>query len=88
MSNHIFNRPLKILLSTNALIFIASAMFGPIYALFVEGIGGDILDASLAGAIFALSAGTVTLLSGKYVDKVKEEVGVIATPEILFLDKF
>lgn len=73
------NRPLKILLTTNALILIAGAMLGPIYAIFVEQIGGDLMDASIAGGIFALVAGLTTLLSGKYSDKVKEnELIVVA----------
>ena len=65
------NRPLRILLSTNALILLAGAMFGPIYAIFVERIGGDLLDASYAFAVFAVAAGLTTLLSGKFSDKVK-----------------
>jgi len=47
-------------------------MLGPIYALFVKDIGGDILDASFAGAVYALAAGLTTLISGKYFDKIKE----------------
>jgi MFS family permease len=68
----LFNRPLKILLLTNSLILVAGAMLGPIYALFVEKIGGDLLDASLTAGMFALTAGIVTLISGKFSDKVKE----------------
>lgn len=47
-------------------------MLGPIYALFVEKVGGDLMDASIAGGIFALVAGITTLISGKYSDRVKE----------------
>ena len=47
-------------------------MLGPIYALFVEKVGGDLMDASIAGSIFALVAGLTSLVSGKYSDKVKE----------------
>lgn len=72
MAGHIFNKALKVLLSTNALIFIAGAMLAPIYALFVDEIGGDLLDASMTGGIFALAAGITTLAAGKYADKVKE----------------
>jgi len=68
-----FNKALRILLTTNALILFSAAMLGPIYALFVEEIGGDLLDASLAGGAFALTAGLVTLLSGKYSDRIKEQ---------------
>ena len=35
------NKALKILLSTNAIILLAAAMLGPIYAIFVEEIGGS-----------------------------------------------
>ncbi|OGY43981.1 MAG: hypothetical protein A2731_02530 [Candidatus Buchananbacteria bacterium RIFCSPHIGHO2_01_FULL_39_8] len=68
----LFDTALKILLVTNSLILVAGAMIGPIYALFVEEIGGDLLDASLTGGVFALAAGITTLISGKFSDKIKE----------------
>jgi MFS family permease len=74
-----FNRQLRILLSTNALILFAGAMLGPIYAIFVEEVGGDILDAGLAGAVFALAAGVTTLISGRIVDGMKENEIVLIT---------
>lgn len=67
-----FNVAIKVLLATNALVLIAGAMLGPIYALFVEEIGGDLLDASLAFAVFAFVAGLTSLVSGKYADQIKE----------------
>jgi len=69
----LFNKALRILLITNGMILLAAAMLGPIYALFVEKVGGDLLDASLAGSVFAFIAGTTVLLSGKYADKFKEK---------------
>jgi MFS family permease len=69
----IFNQGIRILLSTNSLILLAGAMLGPIYALFVEKIGGDLLDASITFAVYATAAGVVTFISGKYADRVKEE---------------
>ncbi|MDP3971237.1 MAG: MFS transporter [bacterium] len=68
----ITNRPIKILLITNSFILLTGAMLGPIYAIFVEQIGGSLLDASLAGGVFALAAGITVLISGRYTDKVKE----------------
>lgn len=65
-------RALRILLSTNAMILLAGAMIGPIYAIYVEKIGGDLLDASLTVGIFALTAGITTLIAGRYADKIKE----------------
>ena len=61
-----FNKAIRILLTTNSFILIASAMLAPIYALFVEEIGSDLLDASYAFAVFAFVAGITTLISGKY----------------------
>lgn len=79
MLRRLFNKQIRILLFTNGLILIASAMLGPIYALFVEKIGGDLLDASYAFGIYALAAGVTTLVSGKYADKMKEnELIVVA----------
>ena len=72
MKKLFFNRALRILLLTNALVLVAGAMLGPIYALFVEEVGGDLMDASIAGGVFALAAGLTTLASGRYSDRVKE----------------
>ncbi len=73
----LFTRPLKILLITNSLILVAGAMIGPIYALFVEEIGGDLLAASISGSAFTLSAGITTLIAGKISDKLQEKKSII-----------
>lgn len=72
MKHLFFNKALRILLYTNGLILMAGAMLGPIYGLFVEKIGGSLMDAGIAGGIFAFVAGVTTLISGKYSDQVKE----------------
>jgi MFS family permease len=71
------NKSLKILLITNGLVLLAAAMLGPIYALFVEEIGGSIIDAGLTGGIFALAAGITTIVSGIYADRIKENELII-----------
>jgi DHA1 family multidrug resistance protein-like MFS transporter len=71
MKKFLFNKALKILLITNGMILISAAMLGPIYALFVETVGGDLFDASMAAGIFALAAGATTLLAGKFADRTK-----------------
>lgn len=78
-----FNRAITILLATNALILFAGAMFGPIYALFVEEIGGDLMDAGLTVGIFAFTAGVVVLLSGRFSDKIKERELVVVAGYII-----
>ncbi len=74
-----FNRALRLLLLTNGLVLVAGAMMGPIYALFVQKIGGDLMDASLTGAIFALAAGITTLVAGRIADKRRSDELIVAT---------
>lgn len=74
----LFNKAIRVMLVTNALILIAGAMLGPIYALYVEKVGGDLLDASLAGCVFALAAGITVLLCGKYSDRVPQKRYIVA----------
>ena len=66
------NTALKILLFTNALVLMCNFMLGPIYALFVVEIGGDLMDAGLTASVYALSAALTSLISGIYADKIKE----------------
>jgi len=65
------NTAIRILLITNGVILFAGFMLGPIYALFVEEVGGDLFDASLAAGAFAFAAGITTLISGKVADIIK-----------------
>ena len=73
-----YNSGIKFLLATNGLILAASAMLWPIYALFVEDMWWDLMDASLAGFFFAMTAGVVVLLSGKKVDQVERKERIVA----------
>mgnify|MGYP001562041794 CR=1 FL=1 len=74
-----FNRALRILLATNAAVIFAGAMMAPIYAIFVQKIGGDILDAGLTSGVFALVSGLAVLIFGRVSDRMKDsEMLVIA----------
>ncbi|MBU0707092.1 MFS transporter [Patescibacteria group bacterium] len=66
-------KALKLLLLFDTMVMFSTAMLTPIYAVFVEEIGGDILSASQSWAIFTLVAGVVIFLMGKMEDKVKEQ---------------
>ncbi|PIQ76597.1 hypothetical protein COU78_02725 [Candidatus Peregrinibacteria bacterium CG10_big_fil_rev_8_21_14_0_10_49_24] len=72
------NKPLRILLVTNAMILMAGGLLGPIYALFVEEIGGDLLDAGIAGFVFAIAAGITVVISGKKSDASKHPEYIVA----------
>lgn len=61
-------RQIKVLLTAHGFVNIALGMLGPIYALFVEDIGGDLLNASWAYAVYMCTAGCVTYLLGRWED--------------------
>ena len=73
-----YRKQTKILLWTNGLVIAASGMLVPIYALYVKRIGGSLLDASITSSIFFLSAGITSIISGKIVDKIKEDEIMLA----------
>ena len=56
------------LYTTSWLSWFAAQMLGPIYAIFVQDIGGDILDVGIAWAIFTISMGILMIIFGKLED--------------------
>jgi MFS family permease len=64
---------LKILLFADFFMILAMGMLTPIYAIFVEEIGGDILSASSAWAIFTLTSGILIFLMGRWEDKQRKK---------------
>ena len=58
-------RRLKLLLLFDVFFMVAAGMLGPIYAVYVEHIGGDILDIGYSWALFSVFAGVLTLVMGK-----------------------
>ena len=71
------NPALKALLITDGLLLTAEAMLVPIYAVFVQEVGGDILDAGITAAALALGAGVASLFAGKYADKLRNKQQLI-----------
>lgn len=61
----------KILLLSDAFYLFSGGLLGPIYALYVRKLGGDLLDASGAFALFMLTAGVVVFLLAFWEDKSK-----------------
>ncbi len=70
-------RKLHMLLLISALFGLAGGLFGPIYAVFVEEIGGNLLDAGGAYSAFAISAGLLMYLFGKWEDHFKKQEKLI-----------
>ncbi len=67
------HKQLQLFLIVNSLFVLAMGMFGPIYAIFVQKIGGDILAAGTAWAVFMVVSGVGILLMGKIQDKIKKD---------------
>lgn len=63
----------RLLLLTDAFYLLAGGLLGPIYALYVQKIGGDLLDASTTFAFFMFTAGVVVFLLGMWEDKSKHQ---------------
>lgn len=63
----------RTLLISDAIYLMAGSFLGPIYALFVKKIGGDLLDASSTFAVFMLTAGLVVFLLSLWEDKSKHQ---------------
>jgi len=56
----------KILLYSSIVHTFSLGLLGPIYAVFVQGIGGNILSASSAWAIYCITIGILTIVFGKF----------------------
>jgi len=59
---------IKILIATSILCNIGFALYEPIYAIFVQQIGGDILAAAASMGLFAIVLGVFTIIFGKLTD--------------------
>lgn len=73
------NKAIRILVFTNSFVLLAAAMLGPIYAIFVEDIGGGILEASWAIGLYSLMTALALFVFGKYEDRMKQQELAVAT---------
>lgn len=63
-----FDKHLKILLIGGNIWYFGEGMLGPLFAIFTEKIGGDILDVSWAWATYLIFAGLLYIVIGKITD--------------------
>lgn len=68
------HKQLKLFLVADSFYVLAMGMLGPIYAVFVQRIGGDILEAGTAWALFTISSGIGVFLMGRFQDKIKKNM--------------
>jgi len=58
-------------------------MLGPFYAMFVEKIGGDMLEVGTAFGIFAFVAGITTLVSSRLADSTARDERILSLGYLL-----
>ena len=64
----VINRKIKLLLYGGGLWYFGEGMFGPLFAIFAEKVGGTILDMTWAWATYLIIAGLLYILVGKFTD--------------------
>jgi predicted MFS family arabinose efflux permease len=71
-------KTMKILLLASSLWYFGEGLFGPLFAIFTEKVGGDLLDITWAWSAYLIVTGLMYLLVGKTLNnsKYKEEVMV------------
>ncbi len=74
---------LKILLWSSFFINLSAGLLGPIYAIFVEEIGGDLLTAGISYAVFSIATGVLIFFLGKWEDKVKHQANILILGRVL-----
>ena len=72
------NKSLRILVSVNTAMVFIVAMFAPFYAVFVQGIGGNLAVAGFTWAIFPIVAGILTFLFSRWQMRIKEQELLLA----------
>lgn len=63
------NKNIKILLYGGNIWYLGEGMLGPLFAVFTERIGGDVLDITWAWATYLIFAGLLYVIIGKMTDK-------------------
>jgi MFS family permease len=66
------NKALRTLYLYNGIFMLAGGLFGPLYAVYVQRLGGDILIISLSWSVFLISTTLCTFLISRFGDRVKE----------------
>lgn len=67
------NKHEKILLRSSNIWYLGEGLFGPLFAIFAERIGGDILDITWAWGFYLLTTGLLQIFFGKISDKISKK---------------
>jgi len=77
------NLALKVLIISNAIYMFAALLLGPLYAVYVQGIGGGVLLVSVSTAVFYVSSTLFLLFVAKVGDRVKEKELLLASSYVV-----
>lgn len=72
------NKSLRTLFILNSIFVFGGALFGPLYALYVQGIDNKIISVSISWAIYMVSSTIFTHFIGVYGDRVHEKEYLLA----------
>jgi len=77
------NKALRVLITYNGILMFGVMLFGPLYAVFVQKIGGGVQLISISSAAFYLSSALFLWIVGKLGDKVKEKELMLAASYLI-----
>lgn len=75
---------LKTLLFSSFFINLAAGLFGPLYAIFVERIGGGIFLAGSSYAVFSIASGVLIFFLSKWEDRIEHKEKLLIFSRFLF----
>lgn len=73
------NKSLKVLFTLNSIFVFGGSLFGPLYAIYVQGLDNKIVTVSMSWAIFMISSTVFMYFVSKYGDKIKEQEYLLAS---------
>ena len=62
------NKTTRILLIASSLWYFGEGLFGPLFAIYAEKIGGDLLDITWAWAAYLMATGIFYVIVGKFIN--------------------
>lgn len=71
------NRRIRLLLTLDGFRIFSFGLLGPIYGIFVERIGGDILDAGIAFSVYSMVLGILAFFVGRLSDKIRNQSSLL-----------
>ncbi len=81
-------KELRILNTASGFSMMAAGLFGPLYAVFVEQIGGDLLTAGAAYSAFCIAGGVFLFIISRFEDRVQKQERILILGYVLQLAGF